>query len=127
MELNTAARHASQTGECAPGTDVTTFVPSAQQTFTEIGVEIKRSRKKRARAGHKIPFVEAGEGLIDDREEWCWTNLGQRPYKGYTWLYYSGRYSGRAHPPAPLRGGTGGANLGRLSVFQHRLGVSAPT
>ena len=125
-ELNTAARHTSQTGECTPGTDVTTFSPWLQETFIDAAIGNKRSRKKRARTGHKILIAETYEGLIDDREEWRWTDLGRRPHECYKWLYYSGKHKGRRPPPAPLRGGTGG-NPSGVSVFQHSPGVSAPT
>ena len=43
------------------------------------------------------------------------------------WFYYSGRCRGRSRPPTPPWGGWGGIQPRRYSVFQHRLGVSAPT
>ena len=43
------------------------------------------------------------------------------------WYYYSGRCGGRNRPPTPQWGGWGGTQPRRYSVFQHRLGVSAPT
>ena len=128
-ELTTAARQTSPGDELAPG-EVTEF--RSWEAFTDIGIVKKRlasstpSRKKRARVGHKILIAEADGGLSDDREEWYWTDLGRRPHESYKWLYYSGKHKGRRPPPAPLRGGTGG-NPSGASVFQHSLGVSAPT